>query len=138
MGGLIAEKLQRCGATVIFSTPALTHSGFLALTLEQDRVLCRLTSLGVVMVSSRELAGVTKGEATLVSTLGAASLVIAIDHTVVVADRLPVDGLAKQLRSDPDRLVDAGILSVDLVGDCVAPGLIAHAVYAAHRLARDF
>ena len=68
MGGLIVEKLQRCGATVIFSTPALTHSGFLALTLEQDRVLRRLTSLGVVMVSSRELAGVTNGQATLAST----------------------------------------------------------------------
>ncbi len=138
MGGLIAEKLQRCGATVIFSTPALTHSGFLALTLEQDRVLRRLTSLGVVMVSCCELAGVTNGQATLVSTLGADPLVIAIDHIVVVADRLPVDGLAKQLRSDPDRLVDVGIRSVNTVGDCVAPGLIAHAVYAAHRFARDF
>ena len=138
MGGLVAEKLQLSGASVTFSTPALAHSGFLVLTLEQDRVLRRLTALGVEMISSRELTGIENGQATLESTLGAASLVIAIDHTVVVADRLPVDGLAKQLRSDLERLVDAGILSVDLVGDCVAPGLIAHAVYAAHRLALSF
>jgi dimethylamine/trimethylamine dehydrogenase len=138
MGGLVAERLQRSGATVIFSTPALVHSGFLALTLEQNRALSRLTELGVVMFSSRELSAVENGQATLVSTLGADPLVVEIDHTVVVADRVPIDGLAKQLRSDPDKLNDAGILSVDSVGDCVAPGLIAHAVYAAHRLALNF
>ena len=138
MGGLVAERLQRSGAKVIFSTPALVHSGFLALTLEQNRALSRLTELGVVMFSSRELSAVANGQATLVSTLGADPLVVEIDHTVVVADRVPIDGLAKQLRSDPDKLNDAGILSVDSVGDCVAPGLIAHAVYAAHRLALNF
>ena len=138
MGGLVAEKLQLSGATVIFSTPALAHSGFLALTLEQDRVLRRLTGLGVLMISSRELSGLENGQATLVSTLGADPLVVEIDHTVIVADRMPIDGLAEQLQSDPERLGDAGIRSVDSVGDCVAPGLIAHAVYAAHRLALSF
>jgi dimethylamine/trimethylamine dehydrogenase len=138
MGGLIAERLQRCGAAVAFSTPALTHSGFLALTLEQDRVLRRLTSLGVMMISSRELSGLENGQATLGSILGADPLTLEIDKTVLVADRIPIDGLAKQLQSDPERLRDAGIRSVDSVGDCVAPGLIAHAVYAAHRLALSF
>ena len=138
IGGLIAERLQRCGAAVVFSTPALTHSGFLALTLEQDRVLRRLTSLGVMMISSRELSGLENGQATLESTLGADSLTLEIDQTVLVADRIPIDGLAKELQSDSERLHDAGILSVDLVGDCVAPGLIAHAVYAGHRLALNF
>ena len=138
MGGLIAERLQRSGAAVVFSTPALTHSAFLALTLEQDRVLRRLTSLGVMMISSRELSGLSNGQATLGSTLGADPLTLEIDQTVLVADRIPIDGLAKQLQSDSERLRDAGILSVDLVGDCVAPGLIAHAVYAGHRLALSF
>ncbi|MBP6514650.1 MAG: hypothetical protein KA224_05685, partial [Steroidobacteraceae bacterium] len=31
----------------------------------------------------------------------------------------------------------AGILSVRCIGDALAPGLIAHAVYAGHRYARE-
>ncbi len=62
----------------------------------------------------------------------------AVDHLVVVADRVPADRLSQQLLSDPANLAEAGIKSVDPVGDCVAPGLIAHAIYAAHRLARSF
>ncbi len=32
----------------------------------------------------------------------------------------------------------AGIRAVDLIGDALAPGAIAHAVYSAHRYAREF
>jgi dimethylamine/trimethylamine dehydrogenase len=34
-------------------------------------------------------------------------------------------------------LKDAGIKSVTRIGDCLAPGLIAYAVYAGHRYARE-
>jgi dimethylamine/trimethylamine dehydrogenase len=138
MGGLVAERLQLSGASVTFSTPALSHSGFLVLTLEQDRVLRRLTALGVEMISSRELKGIENGVATLESTLGADPFFIEIDHAVLVTDRIPTDELGGQLRSDSERLGDAGIRSVDLIGDCVAPGLIAHAIYSGHQLARGF
>lgn len=138
IGGLIAEKLQLSGASVTFSTPALTHSGFLSLTLEQDRVLRRLTGLGVALMAGRELSVGLNGRVQLVSVLGGDPLDCAVDHLVVVADRVPTDGLAQRLMSDPASLAEAGIKSVDPVGDCVAPGLIAHAIYAAHRLARSF
>lgn len=138
IGGLIAEKLQLSGASVTFSTPALTHSGFLSLTLEQDRVLRRLTGLGVALTAGRELSVGLNGRVQLVSVLGGDPLDCAVDHLVVVADRVPADRLSQQLLSDPASLAEAGIKSVDPVGDCVAPGLIAHAIYAAHRLARSF
>ncbi|MBP7917422.1 MAG: hypothetical protein KAZ45_03040, partial [Arenimonas sp.] len=32
----------------------------------------------------------------------------------------------------------AGIAQVSCIGDALAPGLIAHAVYAGHRFAREF
>ena len=32
---------------------------------------------------------------------------------------------------------DAGVLSVDVIGDAEAPGAIVHAVYAGHRYARE-
>lgn len=138
MGGLIAERLQLSGAKVVFSTPALTHSGFLSLTLEQNRVLRRLTEIGVEMIAGRDLSEASDGQALLVSLLGSDPLKCAIDHLVIIADRIPQNGLADQLLYDPVSLSKAGIRSVDPIGDCVAPGLIAHAVYAAHRLARNF
>jgi dimethylamine/trimethylamine dehydrogenase len=138
IGGLIAEKLQLSGAEVTFSTPDLSHSGFLSLTLEQNRVLRRLVALDVRLISAHDLAGFERGCAQLTSTLGAAALQIMADHLVLVADRVPDDALALDLLADPDRLQAAGIGSVDSIGDCLAPGLIAHAVYAGHKLARSF
>jgi dimethylamine/trimethylamine dehydrogenase len=138
IGGLIAEKLQLSGAEVTFSTPDLSHSGFLSLTLEQNRVLRRLVALDVRLISAHDLAGFERGCAQLTSTLGAAALQIMADHLVLVADRVPDDALALDLLADPDRLQAAGIGSVDRIGDCLAPGLIAHAVYAGHKLARSF
>ena len=138
IGGLIAEAMRVAGAEVTFSTPALSHSGFLALTLEQGRALTRLTGLGVRLVPAHDLAGFQNGHARLRCVLGGATMEIAADHLVLVADRIPTDGLARDLLSIPERLTAAGILSVNLIGDCLAPGLIAHAVYAGHHLAQSF
>jgi dimethylamine/trimethylamine dehydrogenase len=112
MGGLIAEKLRLSGAEVTLSSPNLSHSGFLRLTLEQDRVLRRLIALGVTLTASRDLAGFEPGSAHLTSTLGAADLEIRADHLVLVADRVPRDSLARDLMLCPDRVQAAGILSV--------------------------
>ena len=38
----------------------------------------------------------------------------------------------------PEQLHAAGIRSVALIGDCLAPGTIAAAVYSGHRIAREF
>jgi dimethylamine/trimethylamine dehydrogenase len=38
----------------------------------------------------------------------------------------------------PDAVAGAGIVSVSSIGDCLAPGTIAAAVYAGHRHAREF
>ncbi len=138
IGGLIAEALRTAGADVTFSTPALSHSGFLALTLEQSRALSRLIALGVNLIAAHDLAGFQSGCANLHSTLGAARVDIPANHLVLVADRIPEDRLARDLLSMPNRLQASGILSVDRIGDCYAPGLIAHAVYAGHQLAQSF
>ena len=40
-------------------------------------------------------------------------------------------------RADPAALADAGIRSVAAIGDCLAPGLLAAAVYGGHKYARE-
>ena len=51
--------------------------------------------------------------------------------------RLPEEALYHALMANPNALKDAGIKSVTRIGDCLAPGLIAYAVYAGHRYARE-
>jgi dimethylamine/trimethylamine dehydrogenase len=56
---------------------------------------------------------------------------------VTVTARIPNDEIYRQLSSDPEVLNERGIKSVVRIGDSRAPGIIAAAVYAGHRLARE-
>ena len=56
---------------------------------------------------------------------------------VVVTSRLPNDGLYHALREREAEWAVAGIQTIERGGDALAPGLIAHAVYAGHRYARE-
>jgi hypothetical protein len=55
---------------------------------------------------------------------------------LVVGIRSGNDGLFQALNSDADRIADAGRSSLRSIGDCNAPGTIAHAVYSGHECAR--
>jgi dimethylamine/trimethylamine dehydrogenase len=59
------------------------------------------------------------------------------DAVVTVTARLPDDALYQALLLREAEWPDAGIRSLRCIGDAEAPGLIAHAVYAGHRYARD-
>ncbi len=61
---------------------------------------------------------------------------IQIGPVVMVTSRTSEDSIYQALVSDADRLARAGIVSVDAIGDCVAPGTIAMVVYSGHRMAR--
>jgi len=56
---------------------------------------------------------------------------------VTVTARLPEESLYQTLRADPAALSAAGIKSVTAIGDALAPGTIAAAVYGGHRYARE-
>ena len=51
--------------------------------------------------------------------------------------RDPVDDLFRALKDDPAALEAAGIASLTAIGDCLAPGLVAAAVYGGHKYARQ-
>ena len=55
----------------------------------------------------------------------------------MVTARIANDNLYRQLTEDPDKLKAKGIRSVIRIGDCLAPGIIAGAVYSGHRAARE-
>jgi dimethylamine/trimethylamine dehydrogenase len=55
----------------------------------------------------------------------------------MVTSRLPEDALYQELARDPEGLAQAGIKSLARIGDCLAPGTIAAAVWSGHRAARE-
>jgi dimethylamine/trimethylamine dehydrogenase len=55
-----------------------------------------------------------------------------------VTERLPETGLADGLRDSLAARPDLHLHSVQTIGDALAPGLIADAVFSGHLAARDF
>ena len=68
---------------------------------------------------------------------GATTQQIAAASVVLVTSRLPNEALYLELTDKADEAKKAGIKSVARIGDCLAPGFIAHAVYHGHRYARE-
>ncbi|HXV95699.1 MAG TPA: hypothetical protein VD695_04050, partial [Gaiellaceae bacterium] len=59
------------------------------------------------------------------------------DAVVIVTQRLSDDALYRELRADVDGLAAEGIEAVYRIGDCVAPRIIAEAIFDGHRLGRE-
>ena len=56
---------------------------------------------------------------------------------LTITSRLPNDDLQRALEARESEWRDAGIESVTAIGDCLAPGLIAHAVYSGQSYAQQ-
>ncbi len=57
---------------------------------------------------------------------------------VLVTERVPEDGLFHAMNRNSESLASSGIKTLKRIGDCLAPGIIAAAVYSGHLAAREF
>jgi dimethylamine/trimethylamine dehydrogenase len=137
MGGVIAEKLRRAGLAVTLVTPESLVSAFTQFTLEQARIQRRLIELGVTIMTSKSVVALHPGEAELACVFTDRRERVASASAVLVTMQSPDDALYHELMAAPDELRRAGIRKVVRVGDCLAPGTIAAAIYAGHRFARE-
>ncbi|MFQ5785979.1 MAG: NADH:flavin oxidoreductase, partial [Alphaproteobacteria bacterium] len=137
MGGIMAEKLRRDGHEVLLVTPAADVSNWTHHTLEQGRIQTRLLELGVEIAAHRNLAAAGDGEVELACVFTGRRRRRPCGTVVMVTARLPEDGLYHELTANREALAQAGIKSVTRIGDCLAPGTIAAAVYGGHRYARE-
>jgi dimethylamine/trimethylamine dehydrogenase len=137
MGGVLAEKLRRDGLEVVLATPAADVSTWTHNTLEQCRIQRQLLELGIGIRPHRALVAIHDGEAELACVFTDRRERLACESVLLVTARAPEDGLYRALAEDQGALADAGIESLDRIGDCDAPGTIAAAVYAGHRYARE-
>jgi dimethylamine/trimethylamine dehydrogenase len=128
MGGVIAEALRRTGLDVTLVTPANEVSTWTRHTEEQHRIQARILNLDIHLETGTTVSTVEPGAVTLESIYTGAQQVVEAGSVVMVTSRTPVDDLFRALDGGYD---------VRRIGDCLAPGTIATAVYSGHRAARE-
>jgi len=132
-----AELLRRRGCEVIHLTPEDSLAPWTLNTLDYRHVRKRMAELGIEALVSHDIVGYDGGTLTVEDVWTHRQRELACDAVVTVTARLPDDALYQELQQREAAWTDAGIRSVRCVGDAEAPGLIAHAVYAGHRYARE-
>lgn len=136
MASVLAEVLVDAGREVVFITPAPIVSPWSENTLEQDRIQRRLVEKQVRIIPLHNLADMSPDTLTLSCVYTETTQVIDCAKLVTVTSRRPNDQLWLDLISMKDQWADAGIQTVNRIGDCYAPSLIAMAVQAGHKYAR--
>ena len=138
LGGVLAERLCAEGHEVAFVTPAAIPSAWTVNTLEQTTIHRRLLDLGIRLLVSRNVVEFDGERLVVACTVSGRRESLAAASVVTVTSRWPNETLAEELAGASERTADAGIVSIDSIGDCDAPGTIAAAVYAGHRFGREF
>ncbi len=137
MGGVIAELARGMGAEVTIVTPAPDVSHWTHYTLEQRAIQQRLAKLGVDIRVQWEIDSIGDQSVSFSCGYSDRKMTLACDQLIMVTARQPDDSLYQDCVGDLTRLNDAGVAEVDRIGDCVAPGTIAAAVYSGHLWARQ-
>lgn len=138
MGSVLAERLAAQGVEVIFVTPAPDVATWTHNTLEQHRIQRRLLELNITIIASHSLMNVTPEGVIACCAYTDRPRFIPATSLLLVTSREPEQGLYLSLSESPEQRLSAGIETLTLVGDCLAPGTIAAAVYSGHRMAREF
>jgi dimethylamine/trimethylamine dehydrogenase len=138
LGAVLAEKLRLDGHDVTLVTPAERVSAWTVNTLEQHAIQKRVLDLGVEVRTNRNVVEFDGSRVVLECTYTARHTIAPAATIVTLTSRLPNDDLAQSLSELPDATAAAGIVAITSIGDCLAPGTIAAAVYSGHRHAREF
>jgi len=129
MGGLVAERLVEQGTDVTYITPAGGASVWTVNSNEQPYVHRRLEEAGVAVRTLERVAAFEGQTLTLAHIFTGSARTLDCDALVVVGARRSNTALFDELQARRAEWEGAGIKSVDLTGDALAPGAVAHAVY---------
>ena len=138
MAAVLAELLAKEGYPVTYVTPAGVVGFWSRFTAEQARSQARLIECGVDILVSQavETVNAKDGRAVLGCVFSGRQRDMPCGAFVPVTSREPDETLWQELQADLAANAAAGIAGIQRIGDCKAPGLIAHAVYDGHRIAR--
>ena len=137
LGSVLAEALVAHGAEVCFVTPENLVSAWGVNSDEQHQTQQRLIELGVQIITAHGLDEFDGAEATLGCVYTKQTRVVAADAVLLVTARTPNDSLYEEITARIESDPPAKYPTVDKIGDCDAPAIIASAIYAGHRYARE-
>ncbi|HWM65401.1 MAG TPA: FAD-dependent oxidoreductase [Steroidobacteraceae bacterium] len=137
MGSAIAEHLTQSADSVTYVTPAGHASAWAIMTNEQPQVHRALANAGVRLITLSRVVRFELGELVIANLFTGEERRLPCHSLVIVGARLARDELYQALMARRQELAPAGILSVDRIGDALAPGAIAHAVHSGHCYARE-
>ncbi|MFZ1337528.1 MAG: FAD-dependent oxidoreductase [Paracoccaceae bacterium] len=130
MGSALAEMLADQGLAVTYVTTAGNAAAWGFMTNEQPQVHQSFAHRGVALRTSERVEGFAGGAVRLRHMFSGVAAQVQAASLVIVGTRLARSALADELRA-------SGAGSVHLAGDAHAPGALAHAIYHAHRTARE-
>ena len=139
MGSVLSEALVANGNEVCFVTPENLVSAWGVMTDEQYQVQQRMIQLGIEIITAHGLDEFDGNNARLSCVYTGQTRMVSADAVLLVTSRTPRDRLyheitAKIASSTPE---SGPVPTLDKIGDCNAPAIIAAAVYAGHRYARE-
>jgi dimethylamine/trimethylamine dehydrogenase len=137
MAGVLAETLRKAGHDVTFVTPGDIASAWAGNTLEAVHINKQLRRLGITVITHHDVTRLAADHVEITCGYGGTKQQLAAVAIVLVTSRLPNEALYLDLHARPAEMKEAGIKSLTRIGDCLAPGFIAHAVYHGHRYARE-
>jgi dimethylamine/trimethylamine dehydrogenase len=137
MGPVLAMKLIEHGASVTIVTSASQVADFGQYTTEQHATVKTLLKAGVKIITDYGLESIQDNIIEFRSVYTKEKLELETDTLVPVSARTPNDALYLELTEISQQTLKQDLKSIKRCGDCRAPGMIAHAVYEGHKIARE-
>jgi dimethylamine/trimethylamine dehydrogenase len=138
MGGVVADHLSALGHDIVLVTSASVVSPWTAYTLEQERIQRGLIEQGVEIRANESVTRAEPGQIETACVFSGRKNRIPCESLVLVTERDSENTVATALatlRGDaPGKIIE----TLEIIGDALAPGLIADAVYSGHLAARNF
>jgi dimethylamine/trimethylamine dehydrogenase len=137
MGVVMAEAMATHGCRVTYVTSSGRPASWSSFTTEQEQAHARLLDLDIQIITNHAITNFGDKGATATCTVSGNIRTIEADALIPVTSREPTDTLFHALNDDPHTLQANGIQTLVRAGDCDTPGIIAMAVQAGHRIARQ-
>jgi dimethylamine/trimethylamine dehydrogenase len=132
-----AELLRQHGGDVTYVSTDDSIAPWSQHTLDYRHIRKRMAELGIEPLVSHNITSFHDDALLLENVWDHRVCELPCDAVVSITARLPDDALYQDLMMREAEWSAAGIHSIRCIGDAEAPGLIAHAVYAGHRYARE-
>ena len=137
LASALALMLRARELAITLVTPGSVLAGWNEFTDEHTALMRSLLAAGINIQTSRGLAEFKEGKVYTECVYSGLMSTLDADYLIPVTSRIPEDTLWQALRGRFDDFKSRGGKTLQRIGDCQAPGIIASAIYAGHKAARE-